>query len=105
MALPKVTNPGQSTTHYHGAGGPYTFSWDNAGLSPNPDYWRLRVGGTPWSWNYYNGGNVAGGTFATTFNFDVVPPNGKLCYTFVQYSYDGGTTWTPGDLSSFICRM
>jgi hypothetical protein len=105
MALPKVTTPAQGATHNHSVPAQRTFSWDTGSPAVVPTHWRVKVGATPGSWNYYAGPPKAEPTHADTFTFTVMPPTGKTCYTFVEWSTNGGNTFpNQGAITSFVCK-
>jgi len=103
MALPKVIDPAQSSTHRHGAQN--TFKWDAGVPTVTPTHWRLLIGATPGGWQYYRGTPVAEPAHQDVFAFTTTPPAGRICYTLVEWSTDGGTTFpNQGDIISFICK-
>lgn len=105
MALPKVTKPAQGTTHNHMDANQRIFSWDPGSPPVVPGYWRLKVGATPGSWNYYVGPAIAEPAHqVSSVMLNPVPPTGKTCYAFVEWGPDGVNFPNQGDITSFVCR-
>lgn len=106
MALPKVITPAQGATHNHTIVAQRTFVWDTGTPPVVPTHWRVKVGATPGSWNYYAGTNIIPEpTHQDTFVFTTMPPIGKTCYTFVEWSTNNGNTFPyQGDITSFVCK-
>lgn len=106
MSLPAVTTPVPSSLHSHSSPFPSPFQWNKGNPAiQTPSHWRLNVGSAPWSWNYHRTAYpwIPGSTQNTTVDLHTVP-SPRLLYTFVEYSYNNGTSWTPGDLISFTCK-
>lgn len=111
MPLPKITTPAHGSVHRHGVTNQRTFYWDPGSPPVVPTHWRVKVGATPGSGNYYPGNlnpipKVAEQpTHSQTFSFTTNPPTGKLCYTTVEWSTDGGATFPyQGDITNFTCN-
>lgn len=104
MALPKVTTPTQGATHNHMIMNQRIFVWDSGTPQIVPQYWRVKVGATPGSWNYYAGTPIAEPTHQDTVVFRLTPPTGKTCYAFVEWGPDGVNFPNQGDITSFVCK-
>lgn len=104
MPLPLITTPAQGSIHHHET--QKTFYWSAGSPPVVPTHWRVKVGGIPGAWNYYAGAKiVAEPAHQVTFSFTTMPPTGKTCYAFVEWSTDGGATFpNQGDIMSFICK-
>jgi hypothetical protein len=107
MALPKVTTPAQGATHNHMIAAHKIFSWDAGNPPVVPNYWRVKVGATPGSWNYYMS-NPAIAESSNHQDINVVlsptPPIGKTCYVFVEWGPDNTHFPNQGDITSFVCK-
>jgi hypothetical protein len=104
MPLPKVTKPAQGAIHRHGDLSQKVFYWDAGSPQVVPTHWRLKVGGTPGSGNYFTG-TVAEPTHQLSVTFSTMPPTGKTVYTLVEWSTDRGATFpNQGDITSFTCN-
>jgi hypothetical protein len=103
MPLPKVTKPALGTIHRHGDQTQRVFYWDAGSPQIVPTHWRLKVGGTPGSGNYFTG-IVAEPTHQVTASFNPIPPTGKKVYALVEWSTNGTTFPNQGDIISFTCN-
>jgi hypothetical protein len=103
MALPRITQPAQGATHNHTIAAQKVFKWDPGTVTPG--YWRVKVGATPGSWNYYTGPAIAEPNHQDSgVMLNPKPLNGKTCYTFVEWGQDGINFPNQGDITSFICK-
>lgn len=104
MPLPKVTTPALGSIHRHGNPAQRIFYWNAGSPQVVPTHWRLKVGGTPGSGNYYTG-IVQEPSHQATVIFNQNPPTGKKVYALVEWSTNGGATFpNQGDIISFTCN-
>jgi len=106
MALPKVTTPAQGATHNHMNISHKIFVWDPGTPKIVPQYWRVKVGATPGSWNYYVGSPIAESSTHQDSNVVLypLPPINKTCYVFVEWGPDSSHFPNQGDITSFVCK-
>ena len=103
MAL--LINPASGATHNHGSANAKVFKWNNTNpVVPTGTHWRLKIGSGPFGYNYYYGTRVPF-TQLQDGNVSLSLTNGIRCYATVEWSTNGGSTWSNGGTYTFFyCR-
>ena len=102
--MAKLPTPSNGATHKHTQANANVFRWSNTSPAvPSGSYWRLKIGSGPFGYNYYFGTPVP---FAQLWDDKVnLLLNGPKCYATVEWSTNGGTTWSNGGtFTHFYCK-
>ena len=99
-----LTTPANGAIHKHTQANANVFRWQNTNpIVPTGTHWRLKIGKAKFGYNYYFG------TVPFTQLFDDrvhLMLNGLLCYAIVEWSTDGGISWSNGmNCTSFTCTL
>ncbi len=94
-----LNNPGNATTHHHMLAGSNYFTWVNTNpYVPAGTNWRLKIGSAPFGYNYYLGPAVP---FSQLSDSGQKPPLNTRCFATVEWSTDGGNSWSNGGTYSW----
>ena len=102
MAL--LITPANNATHKHTQLNANVFQWNNTNpYVPTVTNWRLKIGNAPFGYTYYNGTQVP---YTQLWDDRVnLNLNGPKCYATVEWSSDGGITWSNGGTYTyFYCK-
>lgn len=102
MAL--LINPANGATHRHTVPPPSAkvFQWSNTNpIVPTGTHWRLKIGSGPFGYNYYFGVKVPF-TQLQDGKVGLTVPSGTRCYATVEWSTNGGSTWSNGGTYTFF---
>lgn len=101
--MAKLTTPADKSTHKHTQANAKTFKWSNTNPTVTTGtHWRLKIGSAPFGYNYYFGPPVPF-TQLEDRNVNLMLV-GKSCFAVVEWSTNGGTTWTNGmNYTTFTC--
>ncbi|MEI8014461.1 MAG: hypothetical protein WCH20_06440 [Nitrospira sp.] len=102
-----LINPASGVTHHHTYANADVFQWSNTNpYVPSGTNWRLKIGNGPFGYNYYDGTQ-----YPVPFNqlsvssVNLKLMNGQKCYATVEWSTDGGSTWSNGGTYTyFYCK-
>lgn len=100
-----LTTPANGTTHSHTQANANVFKWSNTSPTvPSGSKWRLKIGSGPFGYNYYFGTPVPF-TQLEDRSVHLTLNNSTKCYATVEWSTNGGATWSNGGkYTSFYCK-